>query len=408
MNVNITKLIRELRDFQEFGAATVYEELLHPSGAVPVFINEFWTSKQRAANSLHEISYRACFKPQLPRFFIDRLTKPGDVVYDPFMGRGTTLLEAALLGRKVVGCDINPLGQVLLAPRLSPPSMAEIEERLNRLDLALPDVEQPQDLLVFYHPETLHVITSLRAYFIQREADGKLDLIDAWIRMVATNRLTGHSPGFFSVYTMPPNQAVTAKRQAIINEKRNQVPPVRDVKAIILKKSRSLLKDLDSTMLDQLRDAHASSQLMTGCCDQTPDILSESVNLVVTSPPFLDVVDYKTDNWLRGWFNGVDSNSIPIWQLRKPADWVAAMARVFVELHRVLVPGGFVAFEVGDIRGGKVLMETLVVEAAQASGLQPELLLVNAQEFTKTSNCWGVSNQTKGTNTNRVILLRKV
>src|SRR5467141_2790053 len=41
---------------------------------VPTYVNEFWTAKQRAASSLHEISYRACFKPQLPRFFIDRLT----------------------------------------------------------------------------------------------------------------------------------------------------------------------------------------------------------------------------------------------------------------------------------------------------------------------------------------------
>jgi len=81
--------------------------------AVRAFTNEFWTARQRAAHSLHEISYRACFKPQLPRFFIDRLTVPGDIVYDPFMGRGTTLIEAALLGRRPYGCDVNPLSRVL-------------------------------------------------------------------------------------------------------------------------------------------------------------------------------------------------------------------------------------------------------------------------------------------------------
>ncbi|HLP20496.1 MAG TPA: DNA methyltransferase, partial [Chitinophagales bacterium] len=57
---------------------------------VPVFVNEFWTAKKRQANAIHEISYRACFKPELPRFFIERFTQPGDVVYDPFNGRGTT------------------------------------------------------------------------------------------------------------------------------------------------------------------------------------------------------------------------------------------------------------------------------------------------------------------------------
>ena len=102
---------------------------------VPTFVNEFWTSRQRAAHSLHEISYRACFKPQLPRFFIDRLTGPGAVVYDPFAGRGTTPLEAALAGRVPSACDINPLSAMLLEPRLSPPDIDEVRARLASIDL---------------------------------------------------------------------------------------------------------------------------------------------------------------------------------------------------------------------------------------------------------------------------------
>ena len=91
---------------------------------VETFTNEFWTSRQRAGHSLHEISYRACFKPQLVDFFVRRLTEPGDLVYDPFMGRGTTVVEAALLDRAVAGCDVNPLSMVLAKPRLAPPTLA--------------------------------------------------------------------------------------------------------------------------------------------------------------------------------------------------------------------------------------------------------------------------------------------
>src|SRR5262249_8481328 len=156
-----------------------------------------------------EISYRACFKPQLPRFFIERLTAPGDVVYDPFMGRGTTLLEAALLGRRPVGCDVNPLSIVLAGPRLQPPKQADVVSRLSEIDFKY-EGEIWDELLTFYHPETLRQITALQRYFLNR---AKLDGLDAWIRMVAVNRLTGHSPGFFSVYTMPPNQAVSLKSQ---------------------------------------------------------------------------------------------------------------------------------------------------------------------------------------------------
>src|SRR6476620_8423869 len=113
---------------------------------VPTYINEFWTAKQRQAHSLHEISYRACFKPQLPRFFIERLTEPGEIVYDPFMGRGTTLVEAALLGRIPFGCDINPLSEFLTKPRLNPPSLEQIEARLQQIDFTDHD-EWPEELL---------------------------------------------------------------------------------------------------------------------------------------------------------------------------------------------------------------------------------------------------------------------
>src|SRR6184192_1738625 len=120
----------ELRAFREFGTQTRESSVVVGSGeSIPVFTNEFWTPRQRAARRLHEISYRACFKPQLPRFFIERLTRPGDIVYDPFMGRGTTLLEAALLGRVPSGCDVNPLSQVLIWPRLRPPTLAQIDAR---------------------------------------------------------------------------------------------------------------------------------------------------------------------------------------------------------------------------------------------------------------------------------------
>src|SRR5437867_10342638 len=134
-------LVEELSSFCEFGRAT-HQRLTRcqtycgSTLAVPTFVNEFWTARQRAANRLHEISYRACFKPQLPRFFIERLSAPGDRVYDPFMGRGTTVIEAALLGRVPHGCDINPLSLFLTRPRLNPPTPSQVVARLKAIDFS--------------------------------------------------------------------------------------------------------------------------------------------------------------------------------------------------------------------------------------------------------------------------------
>ena len=71
-------------------------------------MNEFWTSRQRQASSLHEVSYRACFKPQLPRFFITALTQPNDLIYDPFAGSGTAVIAAQQTGRRCVTMEIDP------------------------------------------------------------------------------------------------------------------------------------------------------------------------------------------------------------------------------------------------------------------------------------------------------------
>jgi hypothetical protein len=195
------------------------------------FINEYWTSKQRQASALHEISYRACFKAQLPRFFINLFTNEGDTVYDPFGGRGTTAVESALMGRNVISNDINPLSKILSAPRLAIPSIYEIKERLNEIHIDRKE-KADIDLSMFYNHDTEAEIVSLRNYLKNRQEENEEDYIDSWIRMVATNRLTGHSNGFFSVYTLPPNQAVLPENQRKINEKRNKGIDYQEIESI--------------------------------------------------------------------------------------------------------------------------------------------------------------------------------
>jgi hypothetical protein len=404
-------LEEDLASFNLFGQQTRQIQSSAPiaTGAdrqAPVFVNEFWTARQRQAHSLHEISYRACFKPQLPRFFIERLTQSGDTVYDPFMGRGTTLLEAALLGRIPSGNDINPLSRIMAGPRLNPPVLSAITRRILSLPLDDP-ADHPEDLLVFYHPETLRAVASLRKYFRDRRVSGDFDADDGWLEMVSLNRLTGHSSGFFSVYTLPPNQAVSLKSQRKINERRGQSPPHRDVRAILLRKSRQLLADCDARTRQILRHTSHNARLLTCPAASTPDIPNSSVALVVTSPPFLDVVDYATDNWLRCWFAGIDAASVELTVPRKIDAWQQAMTAVFRELHRVLKPGGHVAFEVGEVHGGRTRLEETVIPCGLEAGLQLRLILINDQVFTKTANCWGVENNRKGTNTNRIVLFRK-
>ncbi len=390
-------LIADLMAFKEFGKNTLCEK----RDGIPYFINEFWTAGQRQAHSIHEISYRACFKAQLPEFFISRLTQPGEAVFDPFMGRGTTPVQAALMRRRAFGSDVNPLSILLARPRLRPISLQAVATALRSIDWSKGEIER-EDLLAFYHPMTLRRLEALRLWLSEHAPLGTNDVdpVADWIRMVAINRLSGHSPGFFSGRSMPPNQAVSVKSQLKINEKLGVEPPERDVVQVILKKSKTLLRD-GGARHQNIFSLHTSSAW------DVSGIADSSVDLVVTSPPFLDIVQYATDNWLRCWFARIDPDTVAIDMHRTEEAWTEMVRRVLKEQARILRPRRYIAFEVGEVRNGRVLLEKLVWRAADGLPFERLGVLVNDQEFTKTANCWGVDNGSKGTNTNRVVLLQR-
>lgn len=389
--------VGEVEAFADFGRTTERQEVK----GIPYLVNEFWTAGQRQAHSIHEISYRACFKAQLPEFFIARLTAPGERIHDPFMGRGTTPVQATLMGRQALGNDISPLSVLLTRPRLGPIAVNDVAAALRTVDWTRGEIQR-EDLLAFYHPDTLRHLEALRLWLAERAPldNSNPDPVADWVRMVAINRLSGHSPGFFSGRSMPPNQAVSVAAQEKINAKLGVTPPPRDVVKVILKKTRTLLSD-------GAPPSSVGHRLYTGPAWDTPHIASGSVALVITSPPFLDIVQYAQDNWLRCWFAGIDPAAVAIDMHRTEAAWEAMVRRVLTEQARILRPGGHVAFEVGEVRGGKVLLERLVWSAAEGLPFERLAVLVNDQEFTKTANCWGVSNGSKGTNTNRIVVLRR-
>jgi len=375
---------------------------------IPKFINEFWTSKQRQNNPIHEVSYRACFKAELPRFFIKLLTKEKDIVYDPFAGRGTTIIEAALLNRNIIANDINPLSTILSKSRLFIPTYREVEERLKKIKFKA-EGRADIDLSMFYHVDTESEIVSLRNYLIKKNKNEEEDFIDSWIRMVATNRLTGHSTNFFSVYTLPPNQAVTQERQKRINEQRKQKPEYKNVKKIILKKTRDLTSSMNMNLVEQLKKIGVKAKFLNSDARDTRKIKNSSVTLTVTSPPFLDIVNYNEDNWLRCWFNNIDTNKISqkITITKKLNDWENIMGEVFGELFRITKQDGYIAFEVGEVRNGKVKLDEHIVPLGMKVGFECLGIIINLQEFTKTANIWGINNNKTGTNTNRIVLFKK-
>ena len=370
-----------------------------------VTAGELWTAKQRQMHSLHyAISYRASFKPELPDFCIRKYSCPGDVVVDPFCGRGTTALQANLLGRSAWVNDANPLAVSITQAKTRPVLLREIEKFLNEIHWQKNvKINPSSSLLAFYHRETLRELYLLKEAIIQDNSD-----VSRFVQLLALSRLHGHSAGFFSAYSMPQLSVLpTAQRR--INAKRGEEPTYRPIVPRILAKGRRALQD-DGVEAIRIQSEH--NRYRIGDARDLRGWADHSADLIVTSPPFLNCVNYLDDNWLEHWFLDIDACQLKgkIIQTASLNVWMDFVAAVLKEMARILRLGGVCVLEVGDVcsRGVKInLDETVAQITKEQSELQLVEVFIHKQEFTKLANCFSVSNNRKGTNTQRLLVFEK-
>jgi len=389
--------IRESNDYGQLTHTFIEDD-------IPYYHGAFFKSGGARLHSSHEFPYRASFNPHLPAFFINALSSEDDIVHDPFGGSGTVAIEAARTGRIAYSCDINPLAKMITDPRIGPKATLEaVTQSLETIDWADGEATSLDLPGAFFHPETVRQLGVLRHWL---DIKAPLDAVDpdvsaSFIRMVTLSRLTGHSSGYMSTYTLPPNQATTVASQRRINQKRGETPPERNVKHIIIKKTRSLLRDGPIPY-------NGDHRIEVGTASDTPWVKDASVSLVVTSPPFCKVVDYGFEHWLRFRFAGIDRNSIAFSHLSSLTNWTAMIRKTLVELMRVVKPGGYIAMEVGEIKRGSVHLERLVWEAAKDLPCRRLAVIIHDAKFTKSSHIYNVTNGKLGTNTNRIVLMQRV
>lgn len=372
------------------------------------FVGELWAATQRQMHSMHySVSYRASFKPELPDFCIRRYSAPGDVVLDPFSGRGTTALQATLSGRVAYASDANPLAALITQAKLFPVGLDEIVLRLHQIDLCRPvPLTAYKDMLSpFYHPDTYRELINLKLAIKKNP-----DRINKFIELLAISRLHGHSQGFFSVYSFP-QISIPPERQELINAKRREQPEYRTITPRIIKKAAQTLRD---GFKNEFYDYAEKSMVRTSDARNMSWLGNNTVDLIVTSPPFLDKVDYLTDNWLEFWFTGINPRPLEnqLIMTSNLNEWRSFIRDTLRESLRVLCPNCFAVFEVGEVETetGTINLDQILAEEAERIRVNDKIfrfeeVLVNQQSFSKLANCFQVENNRKGTNTNRLVVL---
>jgi len=336
-----------------------------------------WKLQQRLwGHAFHPMcSYLGSFPAALAHAFIARYSRPGDVVIDPFSGRGTVPLQACAERRVGVGVDLNPLAHLLTEAKTDPPDGREVGARLDRLriewscagarwmELVPGATANPEQAVLpaplgsgrLLEPLPAHVAgafhrrTLAQLLFLRSTLDRKLPA-DRSLLGAAVGILHGSSASYLS--TAMPNTFSLSPAYTRRGIEAREVPaPERDAFELLGAKLRRLFRDGQPgqrgvSLGGDARDAGARIRAALRSRG-----LPDRARLVVTSPPYLRLIRYGSYNWLRLWFLGHDPAEVDR-ATTPPAGTVAYGAflrETLTSLREVLTDDAVVVLVLGDV-----------------------------------------------------------
>ena len=239
-----------------------------------------------ASHNFH--AFAAKFPPQLPRVFIEGLTSPGEIVLDPMMGSGTALLEAYLLDRQAIGCDLDPLAirqsqvkTTWINPDLLTQTAHDVIVHVQRW---LANVQDPEPLL--HERYTPKAVAFMQYWFLPETQLQLLALVQA-IECLPDEPIRSFLEVAFSSIIVTKSGGVSLARDLAHSRPHrvtDKVPrdAVQQFEARVRRNIRSIaaFPRKDYQPIVRLGDAR---QLLLD---------DNSVDLVVTSPPYANAIDY--------------------------------------------------------------------------------------------------------------------
>jgi len=301
-------------------------------------------------STLQQLSpYVGKMKSGMAKVLINLYSRPGDTVLDPFSGSGVVPLEAALAGRRAWANDLSPYAYVLTRGKLEAPgsentALQRAKALIDAVEREAPSVDltnTPEWVREFFHPDTLREV--LVAFRILRQQE------DYFLTACLLGILHHVRPGFLSY---PASHLVPYLRK-------NKYPPDKfpDMYAY---------RDLRSRLLAKVKRAYRRHMLPVGWEQRQYQVWqvntmnlpieNETVDAVISSPPYFGALDYARDNRLRLWFLGCEYwKELDASLTANQKVYLPQMRVCLQEIHRVLKSQSYCVLVLGDVdRDGKI------------------------------------------------------
>ena len=324
---------------------------------------------RRWGHSLHRLApYIGGFPPSLAHYFIKRFSDRGDTVLDPFCGGGTTPLEAALQGRYGYGNDAFSYACVLSKAKCNPLQESEF---LPYLDTKLDEMQEvdneqmqlldEEDILVFFSEYTLDQILRLREVVAgddSREA--------TYLKAVMCGILHGPSDMYLSLQTKDTYSG-TADYVRRYAENNDLTRPKKDIRPSAKRKQELTQENtIPEGLAERTKITQGNSRKLVDKFER------ESADFILTSPPYMQTLDYTWNNWLRLWWLG-DNRKNEREKLDITQDtqkYREFMRECLSSMYDVLRPDSAAVLIVGDVQkhlsSGKRTLNTAAIVAEEA------------------------------------------
>ncbi|GLR19814.1 DNA methyltransferase [Portibacter lacus] len=385
-----------------------------------MMIEEYVTpwAKKNNSDPLHSLcSYLGAFPPSLANYFIKYFTDKNDLVFDPFSGRGTTILESRMLGRKSFGSDLNPIALALSKAKSNYIRKEDIINRINDLqsyyDYALfhPEAEgESEDIHLIFHSRTIAELCFLKSELLNSEDKTDQFIIGAILGIMHGGIRKDGSSGYLSI-SMPNTFSMSPDYVRRFVQTKELSREYRNVFNILREKVERVFKKHKSPQIESnIFECDAKNLLNS----QNVIKYKGKVDLLLTSPPYLGIVNYAKQNWIRSWFLESDPTEIS----EKLDDnlninqWVKFAKETAFQFKEMIRPDGVAVFVIGDVARSSTSVIPLAREFVMM--IKENNLFKNTWVFSdyiqgvdKTTRIWG-ETKGKATATDRIVIVSDI
>lgn len=338
--------------------------------------------------------------------YISKYTVKGQTVYDPFLGSGTTLLASSILGRKGYGTDINYIAILISKFKL----LSLTEEEIQHLTEFIDDFENNYQNAI--KNVELYYYQSIDHWFCE-DAIKVLSLIRSLINNICNKNENIFCKLVMSTIVNTVSNQDSDTRYAAVYKPNINIDYVADT---FIKKFRSILSlFIEYNNMSRLCEENMAILLDSKKC--TDFILNESIDMIMTSPPYINTYDYylyhkHRMNWLdydvKYSMNTEIGSRREFSSLKKPeSKFNEDLLEIFEQCNKLLKPNGKVVIVIGDgrVAGKKYDAKENMLNLSKKIGW--ELIDYSYTNLDDTSRSFRQSYRTKGKKEHILVFSKK-